>query len=250
MCRFRSLWRTVHIAAVFALLFAAPDAEAQKKRKKKAVAAPDTSSGPALKYEQFRRQVQLKVARKREQQIEGLKRLLEYGPAPEEIPDIEFRLAELYYEKSQDYFFRAQQAHDDFSKGKTPQERQRHLNEKKRLERHAQKWSRQATKLYQSIRRRHAGYPRMPEVLFALGQSYWTAGQRDESIEVYTDLIRGYPDSPMVADAWLVFGEYYFAEGALHRIGCFSWDAKAEKVDEIYRAAVASCVSQFPITCK
>ena len=111
---FKAMGRALGVVVALGLVVAlAPDAEGKKKRKgKKAKVTKMTAGGPTLKYEQFRKKIEFKVAEKREEQITGIKRLLELGPDEREIPDLEFRLAELYYEKSRFYFFRAQEAED------------------------------------------------------------------------------------------------------------------------------------------
>ncbi|CAN0539156.1 unnamed protein product, partial [Laminaria digitata] len=62
-----------------------------------------TAGGPKLKYDQFRRKIEFKVAEKREEQISGIEKLLGLGPDESEVPDLKFRLAELFYEKSRFY---------------------------------------------------------------------------------------------------------------------------------------------------
>lgn len=176
-----------------------------------------TASGPTLKYEQFRRGVEFKVAEKRESQIDGLKRLLDSGPPEADMPDIKFRLAELYFEKSRFYFFRAQEEEEQAGRAKDPGTKDQLLGESKNHQKEVQTWDKKATDLYREIQERYPKYERLPEVLFALGQSYWTALRFQDAIQVYTDLIRRFKDSPLVADAWLAFGEYYFNEGELNK---------------------------------
>ena len=174
-------------------------------------------SGPVLQYEQFRRKVEFRVADAREKQIEGLEKLLGLGTELEEIPKLKFRLADLYFEKSQFYFFRSQETDDQVYSTESPDEKERLKAQKEVYEKEAKLWSRRATQIYEEIREKYPTYPRIPEVLFALGQNYWSRGKRDDAIDVYRDLIREYEDSPLVADAWLAFGEYYFARGALEQ---------------------------------
>ncbi len=191
----------------------APAADKGKKADSQAV----TAAAPTLKYDQFRRNVEFKVAEKRESQIEGLKKLLETGPPEKDVPDIKFRLAELYFEKSRFYFFRANEAEEKADKAKDPGEKDSLKAESKNGTKESQVWDRRAVDIYKEIRDRFPKYERMPEVLFALGQSYWTQGKFKDAIAVYTDLIRNFKDSPLVADAWLAFGEYYFNEKELNK---------------------------------
>ncbi len=235
-------WAVVVGAGLFGLLAAGDDARAQKAKKpKKAKLQATSETGPQLKYEQFRRSVEVQVAEKREAQIDGLKRLLDLNPEESEIPDIKFRLAELYFEKSQFYFFRAQEADDRMLKAKDKGDKgAAHAaeGEKKKHAIESQGWANQAVDIYKDIRERYPNYKRMPEVLFALGQSYWNAGRLDDAIEVYSDLIKNFKDSPLVADAWLAFGEYYFNKADLNRALKSYELAAADKRSRVYGFAL------------
>jgi len=221
-------------ALVLGLVIAAPPAFAEKT---KAAVQAVTAGEPVLKYEQFRRKVEIRVAAKREEQIAGLLKLLELGPEEAEVPDIKFRLAELYFEKSQFFFFRGQEADDRLARASAP-EKPAIEDEKRKHQNESRTWTERATDIYKEIRTNYPKYPRMPEVLFALGQSYWTSGRFEEAVDVYRDLIQTYKDSPLVADAWLAFGEYYFNEGALHRaLKSYEYAAK-DKRSRVYGFAL------------
>jgi tetratricopeptide (TPR) repeat protein len=205
---------------------------------KKAEVQPITAAGPTLKYEQFRRQVEIKVAEKREAQIDGIKKLLDLNPPENEIPDIKFRLAELYYEKSQFFFFRAQEADDQAAKAQNPGAKDLAEQEKKKQNAESQAWVKSALDLYKQIREKYPKYARMPEVLFALGQSHWNAGHLDDAIDAYRELIKKYKDNPLVADAWLAFGEYYFNKAELNKALASYEHAAADKRSRVYGFAL------------
>ena len=177
-----------------------------------APAADGKAEGPSLGYEQFRQRIELEAEEKREQQIDGILRLLELGPEPDEIPDLQFRLAELYFEKSQFFFFRAQEAQTAATTG--PEDERGAAAARQEQFAEAQKeWSQRSLEAYQRLRVDYPRYVRMPEVLFALGQAYWNINRRREAIDVYAELIRGYPESPLLPEAWIAYGEFYFDEG-------------------------------------
>ncbi len=94
--------------AVSLLLLGGAIAEGKTRVRPKKIK--DDTSAPTLSYDRFRKGVELQAAAKRDDQIAGLLRLLELGADEAEIPDIKFRLGELYYEKAGFYFFRAQEA--------------------------------------------------------------------------------------------------------------------------------------------
>jgi len=207
------------LSTLIALTLAIQVGDAIAKPKKKKGEAEDaakakvqklTAGGPTLKYEQFRRSIELKVAEKREEQIAGIKRLLDLGPPIEEVPDLKFRLAELYFEKSRFYFFRAQESDDKALRSKSPGEKDGLNDEKKQHTKESKEWAARAVELYKEIRDRFPKYKRTPEVLFALGQSYWSNNQYQAAIEVYADLIRNFKDSPLISQAWVAFVSVFY----------------------------------------
>ncbi len=228
---------TITLIAVM-LAFGAGDAVAEKRRGKKAKVTKLTAGGPTLRYEQFRQKIEFKVAEKREEQINGIKRLIELGPAIEEVPDLKFRLAELYFEKARFYFFRAQEADDKATRSKSPGEKSSLEAEQKKNTQESKAWQARAVELYREIRDRFPKYKRMPEVLFALGQSYWSDGQFQAAIEVYADLIRNFKDSPLIPEAWIAFGEFYFNEGDVNKALKSYEKAALDKRSRVYGFAL------------
>jgi tetratricopeptide (TPR) repeat protein len=59
----------------------------------------------------------------------------------------------------------------------------------------------------------HPEYKKMDEVLFALGFSLDEMKQFDRARQVYHRLIKGYPQSDYIPNAYLSFAEYYFQQG-------------------------------------
>lgn len=212
---------------------ATPPRKGEAKTKKKA-----TPKGPGIVYERFRRAVQVEVEEKREEQIAGLLRLLELGPPTEEVPDLRFRVAELYSDKARAYFFRGQEQDDAIAAAETEGAKAPLLARKKAALEESREWANQATEAYAQIRAEHSDYARMPEVLFALGQSYWTAGKFKGALEPYADLIRRFPNSPLVAEAWIAFGEYYFNDGDVQKALSSYQKAAENKRSRVYGFAL------------
>lgn len=59
----------------------------------------------------------------------------------------------------------------------------------------------------------HPEYKKMDEVLFALGFSLDEMKQFDRARQVYHRLIKGFPQSTYIPNAYLSFAEYYFQQG-------------------------------------
>ncbi|MGF1510130.1 MAG: tetratricopeptide repeat protein [Myxococcota bacterium] len=185
-----------------------------------ASAPAESADAPTLRYDQFRKKIEFEAEERREAQIAGLQRLLELDPDPGEVPDLRFRLAELYFETSRFYFFRSQELQGQATLNNSTGEPELSPGDRARLEEleaKRQRWVQQALEEYQGIRRDYPRYTRLPEVLFALGQSYWNLGKFQESVDVYAELIRKHPDSPLISEAWLAFGEFYFDQRDVNR---------------------------------
>lgn len=210
--------RSTVIAIGLVLLGTASDATAKPGRrvsrrrasKSKTKAKQD---GPNLEYERFRKQIEFQVEAKRDQQIAGIKRLLELGPKRSEIPELKFRLAELYFERSRFHFFRGYELDDAIEAARTPGEKDSLKKQKSEELKKSKAWAKSAREIYRDIRKKYRRFKRMPEVLFALGQSYWSEGSRKDAVEVYAELIRRFKKHPLVSEAWLAFGEFYFDQG-------------------------------------
>ena len=236
-------WLLVIAAAV--TLFAAPFADegaawakGKKRRRSGRASAKKDNSAPALQYDRFRRQIELQVAEKREEQIDGLQRLIRLEPDEREMPDLKFRLAELFFEKSRFYFFRGQEAEGAALSSDDPSVKAERMAASKAAAKASSRWLQQALDLYRDIRERYPKYERGPEVLFALGQSYWSQGRFDEAVEAYADLIRTYRQHPLAAEAWLAFGEYYFNEGNIYKALKSYEKAAADKRSRVYGFAL------------
>jgi tetratricopeptide (TPR) repeat protein len=213
MNRIRPPHLPVSLSLAALVLFAGSEADARGRD----IETKDDDRAPQLSYDRFRKSIELQVAEKREEQIQGIQRLLDLGADPDEIPDLKFRLAELFYEKARFNFFRSQEAQDAAMRADTPEAKAALQKKSAERQRERDYWIEQALALYREIREVYPGYPRMPEVLFALAQSHWNRGRYQDAVDVYADLIRTYPDSPLISDAWLGFGEFYFNEGDVRK---------------------------------
>jgi tetratricopeptide (TPR) repeat protein len=182
--------------------------------------APKQETGPArptLRADDFIRGTEAKVAKLRDQQIGVLDRLIQAsGSKDPELPDLYFRKAELLGEKSTFYEFQARGL-DEKIFAATGSEKQRLEKEQKDNEKEAQKWTFEAVKTYlqvaQSDNPIFRKYERMDHVLFYLAFLLTQAKKQEQARVFFLRLIKDYPTSKFIPDAYLSFAEYYFYEG-------------------------------------
>ena len=128
-------------------------------------------------------------------------------------PDFYFRAAELYSENRQYYFERAR-ALDQKIFELTPDRRGPLQAEQKGYERQEGAWLLEAVKAYIEATR-FPKYERMDEVLFRLASLLTAAKKDDQAREYFHRLIKDYPSSKYIPDAYLAFAEHAFDGGEM-----------------------------------
>ncbi len=149
--------------------------------------------------------------KKRDETIGEIKTLLgKLKPDDERRGELVFRLAEIYWAKSKyiyqkefkDFDESYQKWVDNGRGGKEPQ-LTTFLNE-------SDAYKKQALANYAIILDKFPNYPRLDEVLYIMAFNQYEAGKTKEAIDNYSQLIRQYPKSEYVSDAYLALGEHYF----------------------------------------
>jgi tetratricopeptide (TPR) repeat protein len=172
---------------------------------------------PALRAEEFIRGTEAKVAKLRDDLIFQLDRLIEATSDKDpEKPDLYFRKAELLGEKSTYYDFQARGL-DEKIFAAVGSEKERLEKEQKGYDKESQKWTFEAVKMYllvaQSDNPVFRKYDRMDHVLFYLAFLLTQAKKQEQARVFFLRLIKDYPTSKFIPDAYLSFAEYYFYEG-------------------------------------
>jgi len=168
---------------------------------------------PALNYDQFRLGVEVQVASKRREQIESLKKIIDLSPDQTEAPGLLFRLGELYWEESKFHEFEANRKDDDLIKAMNRNDaaaQTRAKAEKAELIAKAKQYGKLALEQYTKIVQGYPNFERTDEVLFFLGQFLMEDGQDRKALVAYERLVKKYPKSKYLPDAWLAFGDYFF----------------------------------------
>ena len=173
----------------------------------------EDTGGAALEYDQFQLGVERQINDKRRSQIDSLQRIIELSGDSKETPDLLFRLGELYFEESRDYFFQANRKDDDLIRGLATKDvalQERSKKEKAALMVQRDANAKLAVNQYTQIVQRYRDYPRTDEVLFFLAHNLMDLNEEKKALIAYGKLVKDYPKSRFVPDAYLAFGEYYF----------------------------------------
>src|ERR1041385_867702 len=172
--------------------------------------------GPTLTADQFIASIATKIANINQAMIDKMGKLISITPDTDpEKPDFIFRLAELYNEKRSYYNFRARELDEKIFVAKSAGEKSRMKNEQAGYEREEKRWLLEAAKTYILVASnpKFASYPKMDEVLFYLGYMLQQVKRNEDARVFFLRLVKDYPQSRFVPDAYLSFGEFYFEQG-------------------------------------
>lgn len=187
----------------------------KQKEEAKAERADAADRGPSLAAEEFRHAVEAKVGKLTDEMIATLIRLVKVTPKDDpERPDYLYRLAEHYRDKKVEYSFRARELDEKIFTA-PPGRKEKLKDLQKRYEKAERDWMFNAIKLYLRIADtpEYARYKRMDEVLYNLADMLNQAKRRDKARLFFAELIRNYPQSKYIPDAYLSFAEFFFNEG-------------------------------------
>jgi cellulose synthase operon protein C len=118
------------------------------------------------------------------------------------LPDLQFRLAELYVEKSRYVYFLQAETRPEGQKGALVSPETKLLKQK-------------AIQLYGRILREFADFKDADKVTFYLAHEHRELGEFDTMLKVQGDLIRKFPSSPLRLDAEQILGDYWFDKADL-----------------------------------
>ena len=113
------------------------------------------------------------------------------------LPDLQFRLAELYVEKSRYVYFLQVEQRGGENKGAIVSPETKLLKQK-------------AIQLYNRLLREFPDFHDADKVTFYLAHELRELGQFDDMLKTLTELIAKYPKSPLRLEAEQIIGDYYF----------------------------------------
>ena len=173
--------------------------------------------------------------KKRDELIDELKTIIPRIPEGERKADLYFQLAELWWEKSRYVSLQEVKRYDDaFSEWM----KARKGDEPKASTRESDAYRKEALKVYQVILKDYPTYPRKDEVLFVVAYNLYEAGGKAEAIQSYNTLVKQYPQSRFVPDAYVQMGEHYFQSNDLTRARAAFEKAAAYKLPKLYPFAI------------
>ena len=193
-------------------------------------------TGPILTVEQFVGQQQTKIQHITDKQISRLNQLIKITPNDDpQKADFYFRLGELYAEKQRFNSLHARSYDEKIFQAEQKKNTSLAADLKKKQqddEKASEKWANEAIKDYVEASK-HSKYERMDEVLFRLAYLLQMMKKDDRAREFFHRLIKDYPQSKYVPNAYLSFAEYYFAKGEMENALKFY-----EKVEQFPKSSV------------
>lgn len=235
------------LVAALILCVAAPGL-AQNKKKKKKKSPPDPNvpgvqvfeekeadkrrtrkrkDAPTFKLDTARTTRQKAAADMREQVIQAALDIIEIDdPASKDYPKALIKLADQYWQKSEDYFdmsqgdkllksvYDAEENKDQATLAKLRSQQQALLAEQT-------KWRREAVETYRRIEKDHSQYKDLDQVLYSIGYHSTLMGERKVGVEYYAKLVRQRPQSPLVPDSLLNIGDYFFGNNEFQQALAF-----------------------------
>jgi tetratricopeptide (TPR) repeat protein len=180
------------LAALLAVVAAAPLSSCASAP---AAVVPGKLEASRFEFERLKRDI-LKV----DKSIEVTKDLINRSKGERYLPDLYFRLSELYIEKSRLVYFRVleEAGADDKTAVVAPE---------------ARLLKDQAISVYRRILSEFPDYIDNDKITFFIAHEYRELGNFPEMIKTYQELVRKFPKSNFRFESWLILGDYYFDKG-------------------------------------
>ncbi|MEE2787816.1 MAG: tetratricopeptide repeat protein [Myxococcota bacterium] len=173
-----------------------------------------------LQYQRKRRYIRSRYSRlldnltveeriRRKTAIERFEKfLVKYPRNPKYTPDAQFRLAELYFERSNDEYVTALEKYEDMVNAADEGKLKALPDEPK------QDYS-LSIALFDRLTTDWPNYRNIDGALYLKGYCLSEMGDIENAITAFTQLVENYPKSRFVAETWTRIGEYYFDENKL-----------------------------------
>ncbi len=163
------------------------------------------AGGANAQSEEYARMAQ----QKRYESIEKLKGLLSQNVGGETKAEMMLRLADLYFQEGRYLYLKEMEAYDNqyeacFNTEGCDTEALKPNNAA------SKKWQEKSIKLYEGILKSYPRYARADQATFFLGSAYKDLGYDEQAADAFKKLVKLYPESAYLPDAYVQIGEYYF----------------------------------------
>jgi TolA-binding protein len=168
--------------------------------------------------------------RKRDEVIADLQRIAaKFDDDSPQKPDLLFQLSEFYWEKHE-YLYELEMARLDqqwaaFEAAKKKGEKG---IEPKEDHKGSERYRQLTMGIYERLLAKYPEYARRDEVLFLLGYNFAELNRGKDAIAEYSELIQKHPGSPLVPDAYIQLGNYWFDHNKL--------EAARENYEQAYKS--------------
>jgi tetratricopeptide (TPR) repeat protein len=210
----------------------AEESDRKEKDERKVLKASDYSQNDISEaYRQAARE-------KRHEEMEFAKELLSRGTLKGETKaEMMLRLADLYFEEGRDIRLdedrRFQEAFDAcFNDPSCNSENMAADNSESAT------WQGRSIKLYQQILSNYPTFSRADEASFYMANALWDTDQRKDAVKEFTRLVKSYPESGWVPDAYVMIGEHYFDDNNAYKALLAYQKASAYKNSDKYPFAL------------
>lgn len=137
-------------------------------------------------------------------------------PKGEQKAEMMLRLADLYFEEGRDLYLSEMQKYGEaFDKCFNTEGCDSAKMIAENVE--SRKWQTKSIKIYRIILQNYPQYQRADEAMFYLGSALQDTGEKDDAAKTFNDLVRTYPESGYVPDAYVLIGEYYFDQNNAYK---------------------------------
>lgn len=134
--------------------------------------------------------------------IDNTKLLIDRSRSKPYVPELYMRMAELYIEKSKIVYF--------IQREKNGNQKESSLNKFE-----YEVFKTKAVEIYQRILDHYPDYPDRDKVYFFMAHEQRELNNIDEMVNCYKTLIKNHPKSNYIPEAYLLLGDYYFAQQEL-----------------------------------
>jgi len=210
-------------------------AQTELTKPKEPVKEQKQQTGPTLTVDAFVGQQRDKINKITDKQIKYMADLIRNSTEDDpQKPDYYFRLGELLADKQRNISFEARALDQKVfeAQQKNPGQAASLKQKQQQYEKAAEKMALEAVKSYVSASK-YPKYNRMDEVLFRLAYLLQMIKKEDQAREFFHRLIKDFPQSKYVPNAYLSFAEFYFQKGEMENAGKFY-----EKVEQFPGSSV------------